>query len=188
MFKKIFKRLIEIILRPGEAWEELSCQEEERGVFLSQFIYPLIGMIALAAFLGILFTRKEFDFEIALKIMLRTVIAVAGGFFLGAYFLHEVWKGVFKQPKDMALCSFFVGYASSLMFLLYIITALLPEFFFLHIFVLYTVYIIWEGAVVYMQVDESERLKFTVIASFIVIVTPFAIEQTLRFLMPGFRV
>ena len=180
--------MISIILKPIEAWEELTLQENERDTFLSQFIYPLIGMIALAAFLGILFTRKEFDFEIALKITLRTVIAVAGGFFLGAYFLNEVWKGIFDQPKDMALCRLFVGYASSLMFVLYIITALLPEFFFLHIFVLYTVYIIWEGAVVFMQVDEEDRLKFTVITAFIVIVTPFVIEHALRMLMPGFRV
>ena len=177
-----------IVLKPGEAWTELSRQEDERDTFLSQFIYPLIGIIAAAAFLGILFTRKEFDFEIALKITLRTVIAVAGGFFLGAYLINEVWKGVFNRPKNMELCRLFVGYASSLLFVLYIITALLPDLFFLYIFVLYTVYIIWEGAVVYMHVDEEERLKFTVIASFIVILTPFIIEHALRMLMPGFRI
>ena len=188
MFTNIFKRLTAIILNPGETWGKIRRQKEEQTMLLSQFIYPLLGMIALAAFLGILFTRKEFDFEVALKITLRTVIAVAGGFFLGAYFLNEVWKSVFNQPEDMELCHSFVGYASSLMFVLYIITSLLPEFFFLHIFVLYTVYIIWEGAVVYMQVAEEKRLKFTVITSFIVILTPFAIEQTLRMLMPGFRI
>jgi len=188
MFNNIFKRLTAIILRPGETWVELSRQKDEQDTFLSQFIYPVIGMIALAAFLGILFTRKEFDFEIALKITIRTVIAVAGGFFLGAYCLNETWKGVFNRPKDMMLCRLFVGYASSLLFVLFIITALLPDFFFLHIFVLYSVYIIWEGAVAYMQVDEDNRLKFTVIASVIVILTPFIIEQALRMLMPGFRV
>jgi len=188
MLLNIFKLLTAIILKPGETWNELSRQDGKRDTFLSQFFYPLIGVIAFAAFFGILFTRKEFDFEIALKITLRTVIAVAGGFFLGAYFLNEVWKTVFRQPKEMELCRSFVGYSSSLMFVLFIITSLLPEFFFLHIFVLYTVYIIWEGAVVYMQVDEQERLKFTVIASFIVILMPFVIEQTLRMLMPGFRV
>ena len=188
MVNDIFKRLTGIILKPEETWDDLSKQEEKQEIFFTHFIYPLIGIIALAAFLGILFTRKEFDFEVALKITLRTVIAVAGGFFLGAYLLNEVWKGIFRQPKDIKLCSLFVGYASSLMFVLYIITALLPEFFFLYIFVLYTVYIIWEGAVIFMGVVEDERLKFTIIASFIVILTPFVIEYALRMLMPGFRV
>jgi len=188
MFTKIFKLLIAIILSPGDTWMELREQEEERDMFISQFIFPLIGMIALAAFLGILFTRKEFDFEIALKITLRTVIAVTGGFFLGAYLLNEVWNGMFNQPKNMELCRHFVGYASSLMFVLYIITSLLPEFFFLQIFVLYTVYIIWEGTYVYMKIRENKRLIFTIIASFIVIITPFIIEQALRMMMPGFRI
>jgi hypothetical protein len=177
-----------LILKPGEAWEQLSRQEEEHDTFLSRFIYPLIGLITLSAFLGILFTRKEFDFEIALKVTIRTLISVTGGFFLGAYLLNEMWKGVFNQPKNAELCRLFVGYSSSLMFVLNMVTALLPEFFFLQIVVLYTVYIIWEGAVVFMKVKEEKRLIFTVLTSLIVIVTPFIIEHALRMLMPGFRI
>lgn len=60
----------------------------------------------------------------------------------------------------MKLCQRFVGYSSSLMFALNIVLMLLPEFFFLRIFVLYTFYIVWEGAGPYMQVEEKIRLKF----------------------------
>ena len=188
MLNDIYKRLAGLIIKPGETWEELSRQEEKQEMFLSRFIYPVLGIITLSAFLGILFTRKEFDFEVALKITLRTLISVAGGFFLGAYLLYEVWKNVFKQPKNAELCRLFVGYSSSLMFVLNIVTALLPEFFFLQILVLYTVYIIWEGSAFFMKVKEEVRLKFTVIASLIVTITPFVIEQALRMLMPGFRI
>ena len=188
MFNNIYKRLTGLILRPGATWEQLSRQEERQELFLSRFIFPLIGIIVLSAFLGELFTRKEFDFEVALKITLRTAIAITGGFFLGAYLLNEVWKGLFKQLTDIELCRFFVGYASAFMFVLYIITSLLPDFFFLQVLGLYTVYMVWEGAVVYMNVEEEAQLKFTVIASLIVIVTPFVIEHALRMLMPGFRV
>ena len=45
------------------------------------------------------------------------------------------------------------------MFALNIVLVLFPEFFFLQIFVLYTFYIVWEGAGPYMQVTEAERLK-----------------------------
>jgi len=188
MFNEIYKRLTGLILKPGETWEELSRQEKRQETFLSRFIYPMIGLISLSAFLGIFFTRKEFDFEIAVKITIRTLISVSGGFFMGAYLLNEVWKGVFKQPKNAELCRFFVGYSSSLMFVLNIVTALLPEFFFLQIIVLYTVYIIWEGSIYFLNVAEKVRLKFTIIASLIVVVTPFVIEQALRMLMPGLRI
>jgi hypothetical protein len=188
MFGEIHKRLTGLIFKPGETWAQLHLKEEKQNTFLSRFIYPLIGLITLSAFLGVLFTRKEFDFEIAIKITIRTFVAITGGFFLGAYLLNELWKSVFKQPKNTELCRTFVGYSSSLMFVLNIVTALLPEFFFLNIVGLYTVYMIWEGSIFFMEVKEEVRLKFVVFASFIVIVTPFIIEQMLRMLMPGFRI
>ena len=188
MFNDIYKRLTGLILKPGETWEQLSRNEEEQTLFLSRFMYPLMGLIVLAAFLGVLFNEQEFDFQVVLKITIRTLISVAGGFFLGAYLLNEAWKGVFKQAGNAELCRFFVGYSSSLLFVLNMVTALLPEFIFLHIMVLYTVYIVWEGSIFYMKVNDKERLKFTVLASFIVMVTPFVIEHALRMLMPGLRI
>lgn len=87
----------------------------------------------------------------------------------------------------MKLCQRFVGYSSSLMFALNIVLMLLPEFFFLRIFILYTFYIVWEGAGPYMQVAENERLKFAGIATVVILLTPAVIEFVLFMLMPGLR-
>ena len=103
MFKEIFNRLIAVIFKPSEAWEALSRKEESTETFLSRFVYPLFGLIALSAFLGVLFTRKEFDFQIALKSSIKILVASMGGFFLGAYLLNELWRSVFKQPRDIKL-------------------------------------------------------------------------------------
>ena len=110
-----------------------------------------------------------------------------GGFYLGAYLLNEAWQGLFKREKDMKLCQRFVGYSSSLMFALNVVLMLLPEFFFLRIFILYTFYIVWEGAGPYMQVEEKERLKFAGITTVIILLTPAVIEFVLFMLMPGLR-
>lgn len=87
----------------------------------------------------------------------------------------------------MKLCQRFVGYSSSLMFALNIVLMLLPEFFFLRIFILYTFYIVWEGAGPYMQVEENIRLKFVGIATAVILITPALIEFVLFLLMPGLR-
>ena len=73
------------------------------------------------------------------------------------------------------------------MFALNIVLMLLPEFFFLRIFILYTFYIVWEGAGPYMQVEENERLKFAGIATVVILLTPAVIEFVLFMLMPGLR-
>lgn len=188
MYKEIIRCVIAIISQPSRAWDMLVRKEEKDDEFLSRYIYPLIGLVTVAAFLGVLFTRKEFDVELALKSSIKTLVASFGGFYLGAYLLNEVWQGWFKRTKDMKLCQRFVGYSSSLMFALNIVLMLLPEFFFLRIFVLYTFYIVWEGAGPYMQVEEKERLKFASVASVIIMLTPIVIGLLLSMLMPGLNI
>lgn len=188
MYKDIIKWVIAIVSQPRRAWDMLSKKEEQGDEFLSRFVYPLIGLVTAAAFLGILFTRKEFDIELALKASIKTLVASFGGFFLGAYLLSEIWQSWFKRERDLKLCQRFVGYSSSVMFALSIILALLPEFFFLRIFVLYTFYIVWEGAEPYMKVEEPVRMKFTCVATGIILLTPTIIGFLLFMLMPGLRV
>ena len=142
MYKEIFRWVIAIISQPAKAWVLLAKKGEKQEEFLSRFVYPLIGFVTVAAFLGVLFTRKEFDLELALKSSIRTLVSSFGGFYLGAYLMNEIWQGIFKREKDLKLWLRFVGYSSSLMFALNIVLMLLPEFFFLRIFILYTFYIV----------------------------------------------
>lgn len=81
----------------------------------------------------------------------------------------------------------FVGFSSALMFTLDIVWMLLPDFFFLYIFIVYTFYIVWEGATIFMQVEETNQMKFTVFASVLIIAMPHLIEKVLILLMPGLR-
>lgn len=188
MFNNLFKTTISLIINPSEAWSGLKEQQtDDNESFLSGFVYPFIGMIALAAFLGVLFTRKEFDFQIALKAAILSFLSVFGGFFLASYFVNELWHSMFHRERNLKLCQRFVGYSSSLMFALSIILSLLPEFFFLRILVLYTVYIVWEGAIPYMEIGEPEQLQFVSISTAVILLTPFFLEIILGLLMPGLR-
>lgn len=187
MYKEIFKWVLLLISQPGKAWEMLAKKDEKEDDFLARFVYPLIGLVTLAAFLGIMFTRKEFDIQLALKASIRTLIATFGGFYLSAYLLNEIWCGVYKREKDIKLWQRFVGYSSALMFSLNMVLMLLPEFFFLRIFILYTFYIIWEGATPYMQIEEAERMKFVAVTTIVIIVLPYLLETVFYVLMPGFQ-
>ena len=151
MYKEIFRWVIAIISQPVKAWGVLAKKEVNHEEFLSRFVYPLIGFVSVAAFLGVLFTRKEFDLELALKSSIRTLVSSFGGFYLGAYIVFLV---------D-------------------------PYFFVLRIFILYTFYIVWEGAGPYMGVEEKIRLKFVGFTTAIILLTPAVIEILLSMLMPG---
>ena len=60
--------------------------------------------------------------------------------------------------------------------------------FFFRFFVLYTVYIVWEGAGAYLKINEGHRLRFTVINTAVILAAPFVIERMLGFLLPGLRI
>ena len=109
MYKEIFRWVIAIISQPAKAWVLLAKKGETQEEFLSRFVYPLIGFVTVAAFLGVLFTRKEFDLELALKSSIRTLVSSFGGFYLGAYLMNEIWQGIFKREKDLKLWLRFVG-------------------------------------------------------------------------------
>ena len=61
MYKEIFKLVVAIISQPGKAWDILTRKEEKDDEFLSRFVYPLIGFVTVAAFLGVLFTVHHPD-------------------------------------------------------------------------------------------------------------------------------
>jgi hypothetical protein len=188
MFKKLYKTALFIIFNPGEAWNSLSDNKTELSKgFLSNYIYPFIGLVASVAFISILFTRREFNLEIAIKSSLLSLLSMSGGFFLASYIVSECWVSIFKRERSFQLCQMFVGYSFSLIFSLNIILNLLPDFFFLRLLVLYTIYIVWEGAVPFMNVKADEQLKFVGIVTASIILSPSLIEFVLGMLMPGFR-
>lgn len=187
MYKEIATKVILIISQPAKAWEALARERENGEDFLARFVYPLIGLVTVAAFLGILFTRKEFDVQLALKAAIRALLAAFGGFFLSVYLMNEIWLGVYKRAKDLKLWQRFIGYSSSVMFTLNIVLTLLPEFFFLKIFMLYTFYVVYEGAIPFMEVEEKERMKFVALTTIVILLIPAALDVTLFVLMPGLR-
>jgi hypothetical protein len=187
MYKELFKLTALIVSQPRKAWEMLACREEKQEVVLSRFVYPLIGLLTLSAFLGEILSEKGFAIEMALKASVRELTAAFGGFFLAAYVLNEVGVRVFNREPDIALWQRFTGYSCCLMYVLKAVLMLIPDFFFLEVFVLYTFYIVWEGAGRYMQAEEEEQMKFTVIVTSVIIITPPLISSMLSLLMPGIR-
>ncbi|GHT70779.1 membrane protein [Bacteroidia bacterium] len=188
MFKQIFELLVGLITQPAKAWSNLSGKQETNNEeFYKSYLYPLFGIVALLSFVGVFLTHKNFDVQLALKNCIGFVITAFVGFYLASYFLSKVMGKVFNRPGEIKLCQRFVGYSSSFTYVLFMVLSLFPELFFLKIFLLYTIYIIWEGAIPYMVIEENIQMKFTVLAGIIILLTPFIIEMVMFMLMPGLR-
>jgi len=164
-----------LISSPAKAWEEISVEGDRRKVFTS-FVYPMIGLCGLSVFIGSLF-EDGINFQLAMTDCCAVFVALFGGYFLAAYIINKVGETIFLLRDNILVTQQFVGYSLVVIFLLDIITGLIPGFFILKwIFQFYVIYVVWEGAKTIIHVHESRRMSYTIFSSILIIACPAIIE------------
>lgn len=159
------------IVQPGKSWTSAASEEMETEKFLSNYLYPVFGMITLAAFIGTLLSSKAV--EIALKASIREFVAFFAGFYLAAFLLKEVMNRQFGGAS-LKHCQYFVAYSSSLVYLVSMAASVFNGLALLYLFLPYTIFVVWEGAAPFMKVEEDKQIKFTAFVS-VVLFAPYLI-------------
>lgn len=181
MIKEIVLIIVRMITAPEITWRKLSTNKDHES-FLNHYLYPIFGIIALTSFIGGLFFVPDGNLQIALKNTIINLVTVYGGYYIGSYILNEFLPhfGISKNETDVQL---FVGYASSLIYALFIIIPFLSDFFILWIFAFYTAYIVYSGYGLYLIGKEEAQMRFTGIATSLILLTPAIIKGILSFLI-----
>ena len=178
-YKELFNRIFLLISSPAKAWEEILIEEDKQKVFVG-FVYPMIGLAALSVFLGVLFTHGwggPRSFQIAMTECCSVAISLFGGFYLAAYLLNKMGIKFFYLSDNLLRAQRLMGYSSVVLFILQIVTGILPNFQIVSwLLQFYVVYIVWEGAKLFVKIEESDLLKYTLLSSFLLLVCPFLIE------------
>jgi len=186
MLKRAFLLISRLMMEPNKTWTELSeSKEKDNEDFYKSYLYPIFGIIALFSFVGILIGDKPEFLQTALKAVIKQLSVYMGGFYLASYIMSDYVYPKFKQEKNKLLCEKFVGYSSALVFAVAMVQSLFPSLFFLQILALYSVYLIWVGAIHYIKVDENNWVKFTIHSSFIVLLSPMLILLLIGLLFPN---
>ncbi|NLZ73620.1 MAG: YIP1 family protein [Bacteroidales bacterium] len=178
-YKELFNRVLLLISSPAKAWEEILLEEDKQKVFVG-FVYPMIGIAALSVFLGVLFTQGwsgPRSFQIAMTECCSVAISLFGGFYLAAYLLNKATIKFFNLSDNLLRTQRLIGYSSVVLFILQIVTGILPNFQIVSwLLQFYVVYIVWEGAKIFVKMEENDRLKYTLLTSFLLLACPFIIE------------
>ncbi|MDD4728316.1 MAG: hypothetical protein PHN55_06155, partial [Dysgonamonadaceae bacterium] len=119
MIKEIVLLIIRIITTPEVSWRELSA-EKNHDTFLNRFLYPIFGVIALTSFIGGLWILPDGNLQSALKNSIINIVTVYGGYYIGSYIINETLPRL-GIDKNEVLIQQFVGYASSLIYALFIV-------------------------------------------------------------------
>ena len=181
MFKEIVFTIIRTVTAPEISWRRLFAEENHES-FLNRYLYPIFGVIALTSFIGGLWFVPDGNLQIALKNTIINVVTVYGGYFIGSYILNETLPR-FGINKDESHVQQFVGYASALIYALFIILPFFSDFFILWLFSLYTAYIIYMGYGVFISGYKDSQMNFTWVATALILLTPALIKSILTFLI-----
>ncbi|MEG0948106.1 MAG: hypothetical protein RR212_05360 [Bacteroidales bacterium] len=185
MYKVILQTILSLGTSPIPSWKRLAEKNTSDSTeFLNKFFYPLLGLTTLATFVGILWNRKGFELEYALKSASLTLMTLFAAFFLSSFVLNKLFVRFFKQADNLQHTQHFVGYVLSFSYVIHMLMALLPALFFLKFGVLYIPYIIWVGSESFIQIEEKNRIRFMVITTAVLFILPSVIEKVLLFLMP----
>lgn len=178
-YKELFSLAFRLISSPAKAWEEISIEKDRRLVF-TKFVYPMIGLCGLTVFIGSLVDNGwggPQSFQLAMTNCCAVAVALFGGYFLAAYIINSIQMRLFGMPNNIPLTQQFAGYALVVIFLIRMITGILPALTIIGLlFQFYIVYVVWEGSTVIMHVTEKNRLRYTLMASVVLLVCPAIIQ------------
>ncbi|MDD2798723.1 MAG: YIP1 family protein [Bacteroidales bacterium] len=187
MFKKIFETLVLLVVQPTKGWQMITNRKETHEEFLSQFIYPLIGICTLAAFIGELLGNGESNVQNALKEATIVLTSQFGGFYMAAFTNKQISTRWFSISGDFKYFQRYTGYAMAITFVITAILELMPDLFFIRIANLAVFYIIWSSVDNFVKVDDKKVIRFSTIITLAILLSPIIIEKILYTIMPGMR-
>ena len=182
MWRDIFITIAQLIVASPRAWKDIEKEKRTQHDFLSRFLHPIFGIIAIASFVGGLWLVRDGNLENALKGSIISVVGVYGGYFIASYVLNEIAPR-FGISKDLPRFQQFTGYASVVIYALFMITPFLSELFILWLLALYTIYLVNVGTFYFIKVPKEKATDFTVVASAVIILSPVLIRTLFSYLM-----
>jgi hypothetical protein len=182
MWRDIFVTIAQLIVASPRAWKEIRKEERTQSDFLSHFLHPVFGIIALATFLGGVWFTRNGDVESALKNTIIAIVAVYGGYYIASYVMNETAHR-FGLEKNLPHFQQFAGYSSVVLYALYVIIPFLSDFFILWILALYTIHLVHTGAEFFKRVPQKARINFTILATALVVLSPALIQALFSFLI-----
>lgn len=175
---ELVKIILLIIISPKAGWSDVNQSAIPTGKIQSQAFLPLLAVLAVSAFVPMLFDRSL----LLSATLMRAIIAFASyylTYYLTAFLLGGLYPDLVKGRVAADRMNDFVMYNLIYLVLLSIIKNLLPvDFAPIFFMMFYLPYIAYKGTD-YLGVTKGETVKFTLIASVMMLLFPQLISYTL---------
>lgn len=184
-FLILWLSLTELITSPSKAWESLKkiSSNKKTPIFKVTIISILIS--SALNFLGTSLVFDEFNFTSGLKSGCTTFFTLFISVYISSFINLIIFENLTKKDAKISEIFNYTALLYSLTFLIYGLEPILSLIFFYKLFIIYTIYIAWNGAERFIEVPAENKVFFSTGCGICVILTPIAITYLLHYLMPG---
>jgi len=189
MHKEIVRKIVLLLAKPEVAWGDFLKEGNPKQQVLNRFCYPLMAVAAVVLLLqeAIFHRHPAFPIHVLIVHSLVYFVSLLSSFYIVQYALNVLMQKRYNLTPTKEQSIIVVGYSFTLVYLLYIVTAIAPSFFFLWVFYFYTTYLLWIAAEEVFDLKVEERGFFVIGMTFFVVLTPVIILGVLRALMPNLQ-
>jgi len=182
----IFGRTWGLMMSTTSTWEEIAAENDRPNGVFRKFVLPWVCMVSLFI---LIFDAIYADSNHIRTGLINAVIAAVS--LVGAYYIPLALTNSFFRKKmmehyDGIQIEKIIGYSFAVLYVIRVVTSVIPSLFFLHILDVYTIYIVWEGSRILFNADEDERSKIMLIIGLSIIFTPAIIKKIILFMLPAF--
>lgn len=172
------KYLIQLVLSPGNGWEDLAKESPDPEELTRRGLYPLLGIAAITEFLALIFHR-----HIRLADVLVRAIADFGAYFVSIFIARLIFElylrkltGATPEPRRTATLTVT---GIGLMVVIQIISNCMPwNLVLLKFLPLYVILVLYKAAP-YIGVDKRSELNFIGLSAAAIVAVPLLLYYLL---------
>jgi len=189
MYKEIVRKIVLLLTKPEVAWPEFVKEGNPKQQILKRFCYPLMGVAAVVLLLQEAISHRHPAYPVHVLIVhsVAYFVSLLAAFYIVQYILGMLMQKRYHLTPTKEQSIIVTGYSFTLVYLLYIVTAIMPSFFFLWVFYFYTAYLLWIAAEEVFDLKVEERGFFVMGMTFFVVIVPVVVLGILKALMPNLQ-
>jgi len=179
-YKNLFIRTKNLIISPKNEWKVIFSEKSDINNILANYVLPYIGALSLITFISYMASHQNYPYESALK----HALSQFSSFFFGLYISYFITLNIIPKftlqtnTQNIKLLAYkIIAYCSTILYLIKIVVALIPQIYYLMILGGYVIYLVWLATKDMGQFETRDlRVVFTVIVSTLLLFVPYFIS------------
>ncbi|HZK96308.1 MAG TPA: Yip1 family protein [Prolixibacteraceae bacterium] len=171
LIKNLFSRCFGIIVSPKLEW--IKIKEEEGSIYqlIANFLFPLLILTAIASMIGSYFQMigNGFAWDIIIISGLRSLLSILISILMSILAINAMIK-TFGGTPNVTEASKLVVYSFVPGILVAIIFGMIPWFYILGLFFLYSFYIFFHGTPLMLDIPQERQSNFSTLSSTTILV------------------